>query len=102
MGDTNKKENVRKIMKEIFSIAQEKGIELSPDIIEEALNKANNFPYETKTSYQRDIEKKGRINEGALYGGTIVSEGKALGIPTPVTSSIYTEIQNGNQTLPGK
>lgn len=94
MGDTHSKENVRKIMQEIFSIAREKGIELSPDIIEESLNKANGFPYETKTSYQRDIENKGRINEGALYGGTIIAEGKALGIPTPVTSSIYTEIQN--------
>jgi len=81
-------------MQEIFNIAKEKGIELPPDIIEESINKANNFPYDTKTSYQRDVESKGKTNEGDLYGGTIVNEGKALGIPTPVTSSIYAEIQN--------
>jgi 2-dehydropantoate 2-reductase len=94
MEDTAAKENVSEIMHEIFNIAKEKGIELPPDIIEESINKANNFPYDTKTSYQRDVESKGKINEGNLYGGTIVNEGKALGIPTPVTSSIYAEIQN--------
>lgn len=94
MEDAAAKEIVRAIMREIFNIAQEKGIEFPPNIIEEAINKANFFPYDTKTSYQRDVEFKGKLNEGDLYGGTIISEGKALGIPTPVTSSIYAEIQN--------
>lgn len=94
MEDTNAKGIVRAIMQEILNIANKKGIELPPDIVGESINKANNFPYGTRTSYQRDVESKGKINEGDLYGGTIINEGKALGIPTPVTSSIYSEIQN--------
>ena len=88
------KELVYKIMQEIYIIAREKGVELPENIIDESISKANNFPYDTKTSYQRDVEDKGNINEGDLYGGTIIREGKALGIPTPVTTLIYSEIQN--------
>lgn len=87
------KRTVREIMQEIFDISMGKGIELPADIIDESIDKANNFPYDTKTSYQRDVESKGSINEGDLYGGTIIKEGKALGIPTPVTSAVYEEIQ---------
>lgn len=92
-NDTDKR-TVREIMQEIYDISKGKGIELPPDIIDESINKANHFPYDTKTSYQRDVESKGNINEGDLYGGTIIKEGKALGIPTPVTSSIYAEIES--------
>lgn len=94
MEDTAAQKCVREIMQEIFAIAQTKGIELPSDIIEKSMNKARDFPYDTKTSYQRDVEWKGKINEGDLYGGTIIKEARSLGIPTPVTSSIYSEIQN--------
>lgn len=94
MEDRQAKQLIKEIMQEIYSIAKGKGIELPSDIIEASINKANNFPFDTKTSYQRDVETKGNINEGDLYGGTITKEGHALGIPTPVTKSIYTEIQN--------
>lgn len=94
MEDTAAKKYVREIMHEIFEIARAKGIELPTDIIEKSINRANDFPYDTRTSYQRDVESRGKINEGDLYGGTIVKEGKSLGVPTPVTSSIYSEIQS--------
>lgn len=94
MEDTASQKCVHEIMQEIFKIAHAKGIELPSDIIEKSISKARDFPYDTKTSYQRDVEWKGKINEGDLYGGTIIKEGRSLGIPTPVTSSIYSEIQN--------
>jgi 2-dehydropantoate 2-reductase len=62
---------------------------LPENIIEKSLNKAYNFPYEAKTSYQRDVEIKGRLNEGDLFGGAIIREGQTLGIPTPLTESVY-------------
>ena len=94
MEDDKAKELVSGIMQEVRIIAREKGVALPENIIEESMNKANSFPYETKTSYQRDVEVKGKVNEGDLYGGTITREGEALGIPTPVTKAIYSEIQN--------
>lgn len=93
MADRDSKELVRKVMLEIKAIAEGKSIVLPENIVEGSINKARNFPYETKTSYQRDVELKGSVNEGDLYGGTILREGAALGIPTPVTKSIYSEIQ---------
>jgi 2-dehydropantoate 2-reductase len=83
---------VHSIMAEILAIADKKSIKLPVDILETSLNKAFNFPYEARTSYQRDIESKRRLNEGDLYGGTIIKEGASLGIPTPVTESIYMQI----------
>ncbi len=94
MTDAEAKKLTREIMQEINAIADKKGIHLSKNALEEALNKAENFPYETKTSYQRDVETKGRLNEGDLYGGTIIREGVSLGVPTPVTTSVYSEIQS--------
>jgi len=94
LADEKAKQLTQDIMQEIKAIADAKGIDLPENIIEEAVNKANNFPFETKTSYQRDVETKGKLNEGDLYGGTIVREGESLGVSTPVTKSIYTEIRN--------
>ena len=93
LADAEAARLTRDIMQEIKAIADQKNICLPDNIIEEAMGKANSFPYETKTSYQRDVETKGRLNEGDLFGGTIIREGAALGVPTPVTESVYSEIQ---------
>ena len=83
---------VRSIMEEIYTISRMKNINLEIDIIEKSMNKASNFPYEARTSYQRDIESRSRFNEGDLYGGTIIREGQALGVSTPLTESVYRKI----------
>jgi 2-dehydropantoate 2-reductase len=70
----------------------QRGISLDERIIEASVKKAENFPYETKTSYQRDVEKGGR-NEGDLFGGAIVRLGQELGVATPVTEKLYSDIE---------
>ena len=80
---------VRKIMTEVVSIGERKGIHLSSDIVNRSIEKARNFPFETKTSYQRDLEVKGKLNEGDLFGGTIIRLGRETGTPTPVTEMVY-------------
>jgi 2-dehydropantoate 2-reductase len=93
MEDDESKAMVQSIMMEILAIAQSKGIRLPKNIIEASISKANNFPFDTKTSYQRDVETKGHVNEGDIYGGTIIRMGEALGISTPATKTIYAQIQ---------
>lgn len=83
---------VRAIMEEIRTLAAKGGVGLGEGIIETSLEKAGNFPYETKTSYQRDVEKGAR-NEGDLFGGTVVRLGRELGVPTPVAERLYREIE---------
>jgi 2-dehydropantoate 2-reductase len=92
-ADKESEKLLRSVMLEIVSIAEKKKIRLPEDIISNSIAKANRFPFSAKTSYQRDIEQKGYLNEGDLYGGTIIRQGQALGIPTPVTERIYSQIQ---------
>lgn len=82
------------IIKEIVALAERKGIELPSTIVEDTLAKAAKFPYETKTSFQRDFEQKDKPDERDLFGGTIVRMGKELGIPTPVATEIHESIMS--------
>ena len=91
--DEDSKNLVIGVMNEIAAIAAGKKIVIQENIVEQTIKRAGSFPFETKTSYQRDVETKGRVNEGDLFGGTIIREGEKLGIPTPITRSIYSEIQ---------
>jgi len=80
------------IIHEILSIARKKAVKLPDNINERIMNKANNFPYEARTSYQRDMELWPKPNEGDLYGGAILREGAVWGVPTPVTKTVYSQI----------
>jgi 2-dehydropantoate 2-reductase len=80
------------IMREIEAIARAKGIALPAGIVEISLEKVKNFPFETKTSYQRDVEQRGKPNEGDLFGGTIAGMGRQTGIRTPVAEEVYARI----------
>ena len=83
---------VRSIMQEIVTIAEKKAVQLPGNIIEISMKKANNFPYDVRTSYQRDVESFPKPNEGDLYGGSLLREGLDLGIPTPATKMVYSRI----------
>lgn len=93
ISDNRSRESVREIMGEIVAIAEQRGIEMPEDIIGLSIEKVKDFPFETKTSYQKDIETKGRRNEGDLFGGTIMRLGDRVGVPTPVTEAIYSDIR---------
>ena len=80
------------IMEEIMSIARKRGIQLPRTIVDEALQKASGFPFDAKTSFQRDYVRQDQPDERALFGPAIVRLGKALGVPTPITSRISSEI----------
>jgi 2-dehydropantoate 2-reductase len=92
MENKELKNMVHGIMQEIVSIAGKKSIALPEDIIQKSIDKAGNFPYEARTSFQRDVESWPKPNEGDLYGGTIIRAGKAYSIPTPVTEKVYSHI----------
>jgi 2-dehydropantoate 2-reductase len=85
---------VENVMKEVYAIAKAKRINLPADIVEKTLKKGANIPPDSRTSYQRDVETKGKLNEGDIYGEAIERMGKETGTLTPVTSLLYAEIQN--------
>lgn len=81
----------KSIMEEIKAISAAMNIPLSPDIVERSLSKAEDFPFEAKTSFQRDVERKGKLNEGDLFGGTIIRLADTLHVPAPATTEVYSQ-----------
>lgn len=89
MEDRELKGLLKDIMEEVVAIAKTKGIPVKDSIIETYLGNATFYPYETKTSYQRDIESGKGKDEGELIGGTIIRLGKQYGVRTTNTERIY-------------
>ncbi|MBP4142034.1 2-dehydropantoate 2-reductase [Flavobacterium sp. I-SCBP12n] len=87
------KEAATKIMDEIKSIADRKGIYLLDNIIQKTFEKAATFPPKTPTSLQLDLNSGKGNNELELFAGTIIKYGKELNVKTPFTESIYQEIK---------
>jgi 2-dehydropantoate 2-reductase len=81
------------IMKEIVLLAQRRGVELPENVVASSFEKAKNFPFETTTSFQRDIRSKKESNEKDIFGGTIIRLGREYGIPTPATCSAWAKIE---------
>lgn len=84
------------IMREIELIAKKINVSLSPDIVEASFSKGKQFPYETKTSLQRDVESKGDINEMDLFGGTLIRYGEQYNIQIPTIRSVYEKFIYGD------
>ena len=82
LEDPELSKTTKSIMGEIDEIAKRSNIPLAPDIVEATFKKA-------KQSFQRDVESKGKINEGDLFGGTVIRYGIDLKVPTQNTKKVY-------------
>jgi len=85
--------DVTNIIKEIVLVATKIGIPLPQDIVGTAINKATSFPFETKTSFQRDFEVREKADERELFAGTILKRAKSLGIVTPKTEELFEKLE---------
>ncbi|HEQ70854.1 MAG TPA: 2-dehydropantoate 2-reductase, partial [Spirochaetia bacterium] len=85
---------VNAIMNEIAEIARAKQVRLSPTIISDSFAKAGKFPFEAKTSFQRDYENMTKPDERDIFGGTIIRLGKQFGIRTDATDMIYARLRS--------
>lgn len=88
-------ENVKDIMNIIYKISKKEKVNLTEDIVESSYNKANNFPFETKTSFQRDFENKSKPDERELFGESIIELGKKNNINVELIENLY----NGLNTI---
>ncbi|WP_422485698.1 ketopantoate reductase family protein [Gudongella sp. DL1XJH-153] len=93
MENAELKKLIEEIMEEVVELARAKGIDVKDSLIETYLGNASFYPYETKTSYQRDIESGKGKDEGDLIGGTIIRLGKENGISTSTTEKVYRQAQ---------
>ena len=89
LSDDKLKIMTENIMKEVVSIGKTKNINFGQNIVQNTLQKAKNFPYETKTSFQRDYEKGNTKHEGDIFGGTLIRLAKKHNVSIPTISDVY-------------
>ncbi len=77
------------IMHEIEQIARRINVPLNADIVETSFLKRKQFPYETKTSFQRDVESKGEKNEIDLFGAALIRYGEQYNIAIPNIKMVF-------------
>jgi len=85
--------HVKSIMNEVVSIARAKNVVLPAAIADDSFMKGEKFPFETKTSFQRDYAEMNKPDERVLFGGTIIRMGQQFGIPTPAAESVLNILQ---------
>ena len=76
------------MMNEVDRLARARGIGLPASAVAQAMETVARFPYETKTSFQVDMEN-GRKTEIETFMGYVVRAGQALGIDTPFNRRVY-------------
>jgi 2-dehydropantoate 2-reductase len=81
------------VMQEVLNLAKKKGIHLPPSILADILITVKNFPYETRTSFQRDFTDPDKPDERDVLGGTLVRLGRKYGVPTPVAEDLLNRLQ---------
>ena len=92
LSDDKLKSMTENIMKEVVLIGKAKNIDFEQDIVEKTIQKAQSFPYETKTSFQRDYEKGNTRHEGNIFGGTLIRLAKEHNILIPSITAVYGEL----------
>lgn len=75
-------------MRETLAIAHARGIGLPHDFVDYIFEVLNRYDTNSRSSLYHDLVH-GRRLEIEAFSGTIVSEGRRLGIPTPVHRAIY-------------
>jgi 2-dehydropantoate 2-reductase len=80
--------DVRGVMREITKLANKKGITFEEGYADKLITNSLKMPMDSKTSYQRDIENKGLINEGEIYASTLIRLSNEFHIDIPVTKML--------------
>jgi len=89
LADDKLKRMTENIMEEVVLLGKTKNIDFKQDVVEKTLQKAKDFPYETKTSFQRDYEKGNTRNEGDIFGGILIRLAKENNISVPTITDVY-------------
>ncbi|MEA3454717.1 MAG: 2-dehydropantoate 2-reductase [Candidatus Caldatribacteriota bacterium] len=94
LSDDKLKSMTENIMKEVVLIGKAKNIDFEQNIVGKTIQKAKNFPYESKTSFQRDYEKGKSRHEGDIFGGTLIRLAKEHNISIPTITDVYGELMS--------
>lgn len=100
LQDDALKGDAQSIIQEAICLAEASGVRLPDNTAEAALLKAHSFPYEAKTSFQRDFERIDKKDERDLFAGTMIRIADDLGIPIPKTGEISKILEKKKPSKP--
>jgi 2-dehydropantoate 2-reductase len=98
LADEEGRELLRVVMQECQAVGVSKGVHFDGDPVQAGMATAARFPYEAKSSMQRDLERGGRLEVEAL-NGAVVRLGRAFGIATPANQAIYAALRLAQPAL---
>ena len=87
-GNEETRELLKKLMYEIYEVAQKSGVAVEEEYIEHTLRFIDEFPAEATTSMARDIWA-GNPSELDYQNGTVIQLAKKFGVATPVNNFVY-------------
>ena len=80
------------LLDELLALAAAHTVRFPDNIKEATIEKVRGFPYEAKTSYQRDFEQ-GNSTEIDTFAGFIVDDARRLGLPAPAHEKVYAALK---------
>lgn len=82
------------LMREVEALAHASGVELTADVVDQAIARIDGAAARMKPSMQRDVEA-GRPSELDSMIGVIARKGRQLGVPTPTADMLYASLLPG-------
>jgi 2-dehydropantoate 2-reductase len=92
LADPEARELMAALMREAHAVGLAKGVRFDVDPVDAGMAAAEGFPYESKSSMLRDMERGARLEVEAL-NGAVVRLGRALGVPTPANHAVYAALR---------
>jgi len=93
VSEPEAKANLIGVMKEIIQLGRKQGIDLKMDLIDKTIAFIGLYPYDARSSFQRDLEQERGRDEGDIFGVTLIRMGRELNIPTPMTERMVQLIE---------
>jgi len=92
LADDEGRQFLQIVMTEVHTVGEAKGIRFEADPVAAGMATAARFPFETKSSMQRDLERGARLEIEALNGAA-VRLGRGLGVLTRANQAIYAALR---------
>jgi 2-dehydropantoate 2-reductase len=92
LEDREGMELIGSLLDELLALAAAHDVQFPDGIKKATIDKARSFPYDAKTSYQRDFEQ-GKKTEIETFAGFIVNESRRLGLVAPAHEEVYAALK---------
>jgi 2-dehydropantoate 2-reductase len=92
LADPDTRAFYRRLMEECYAVGKASGANLPPDYVNDRMTFSDNAPPGMKASMLHDLEAGNRLELDWLTG-KVVSLGKELGVPTPMSEAVYAAVK---------